>query len=142
MHLTEITELLILTTKVALLICYLIRLLFICFYILQVLRTELRADLSMQNCSPSHFLILWDKSPTMMYWGRGLYTHMYLRGWWYWVSFLASLHLIFETRLLTETKVHQLARLLDPRDPPVSPFQCWGHRCILLHLASMWLLRI
>ena len=58
MYLLEITELLILTTKVALLICYLIRLLFICFYILQVLRTEPRADLSMQNCSPSHFLIL------------------------------------------------------------------------------------
>ena len=57
MYLIEITELLMLTTKVALLICYLIRLL-ICFYILQVLRTEPRADLSMQNCSPSHFLIL------------------------------------------------------------------------------------
>jgi hypothetical protein len=48
-----------------------------------------------------------------------MYTYVYVRGW-FWLSSLVTLHIIFETGLLTEPKAHQLARPQNPRDPLVS----------------------
>lgn len=87
MDITKITELLILNTKDALLIFYLTRLLFVCFYILQLLRTDPRANLSMQTCSPSTYFM--SQSPTMKYWGRGVCVHTGVHQRLMWAIFLS-----------------------------------------------------